>query len=53
MEVSLLNRQKFRDILQDYKIVSRKSMGKAINNALGDVALTAIRTTYKTNASKI
>jgi hypothetical protein len=53
MEVSLLNQQKFRDVLQDYKIVSRKSMGRAINNALGDVALTAIRTTYKTNASKI
>ncbi|NBW14932.1 MAG: hypothetical protein EBR82_43720 [Caulobacteraceae bacterium] len=53
MEVSLLNRQRFRDILQDYKIVSRKSMGQAINNALGDVALTAIRTTYKTNAAKI
>lgn len=53
MEVTLLNRQKFRDVLQDYVIVSRKSMATAINNALGDVALTAMRTTYKTNASKI
>lgn len=28
-------------------------MGQAINNALGDIALTAIRTTYKSNPSKI
>lgn len=53
MEVSLLNVQRLRDALQDYSTISRKSMGQAINNALGDIALTAIRTTYKTNKSKI
>lgn len=53
MEVKLLNSQRIRDALQDYSIISRKSMGKAINNALGDIALTAIRTTYKSNAPKI
>ena len=53
MEVALLNVQRLRDALQDYSIISRKSMGQAINNALGDIALTAIRTTYKSNAPKI
>lgn len=53
MEVALLNVQRLRDALQDYSTISRKSMGQAINNALGDIALTAIRTTYKTTASKI
>lgn len=53
MEVSLLNSQRVRDILQDYSTASRKSMGQAINNFLGDVALTAMRTTYKSNKSKI
>lgn len=53
MEVKLLNVQRLRDALQDYSTISRKSMGQAINNALGDIALTAIRTTYKSNASKI
>ena len=53
MEVALLNVQRLRDALQDYPIISRKSMGQAINNALGDIALTAIRTTYKSNAPKI
>lgn len=53
MEVSLLNTQRVRDMLQDYSTISRKSMGQAINNFLGDVALTAIRTTYKSNKSKI
>lgn len=53
MEVSLLNVQRLRDALQDYSTISRKSMGQAINNALGDIALTAIRTTYKTTPSKI
>lgn len=53
MEVKLLNVQRLRDALQDYSTISRKSMGQAINNALGDIALTAIRTTYKSNAPKI
>jgi len=53
MEVSLLNVQRLRDALQDYAVISRKSMGQAINNALGDIAMTAIRTTYKSNAPKI
>ena len=53
MEVSLLNVQRLKDVLNDYVVISKKSMGQAINNALGDIALTAIRTTYKTNAAKI
>jgi len=53
MEVSLLNVQRLKDVLNDYVTISKKSMGQAINNALGDIALTAIRTTYKTNAPKI
>ena len=53
MEISLLNRQRFRDAIQDYVTISKKSMGQAINNALGDIAMTAIRTTYKTNIAKI
>lgn len=53
MEVSLLNSTKLRDALRDYATASRKSMGQSINNALGDIALTAIRTTYKSNAPKI
>ena len=53
MEVQLLNVQRIRDALQDYSTISRKSMGQAINNALGDIAMTAIRTTYKSNAPKI
>ena len=53
MEVQLLNVQRLKDALQDYSKISRKSMGQAINNALGDIALTAIRTTHKSNAPKI
>lgn len=53
MEVALLNQQKFRDILKDYATATRKSMGEAINKKLGDIALTAMRTTYRTNAPKI
>lgn len=53
MEVQLLNVQRLRDALQDYSIISRKSMGQSINNTLGDIAVTAIRTTYKSNPSKI
>lgn len=53
MSIELLNHDKFVAKLQQYKDASRKNMARVINDKLGDVAVTAIGTTYRTNASKI
>ena len=51
--VELLNQAKFVHKLQQYQKESRKNMAKVINDKLGDVAVTAIGTTYRTNAAQI
>ena len=53
MSIELLNHDKFVAKLQQYKDASRKNMARVINEKLGDVAVTAIGTTYRTNAAKI
>jgi hypothetical protein len=51
--VELLNQAKFMHKLQQYQKASKKNMADVINSKLGDVAVTAIGTTYRTNAAKI
>lgn len=51
--IDLLNQAKFFHKLQQYQKESRKNMAKVINDKLGDVAVTAIGTTYRTNAAQI
>ena len=51
--IDLLNQAKFVHKLQQYQKESRKNMAKVINDKLGDVAVTAIGTTYRTNAAQI
>jgi len=51
--VELLNQTKFIHKLQQYQIASRKNMADVINSKLGDVAVTAIGTTYRTTAAQI
>jgi hypothetical protein len=53
MSIELLNHDKFVAKLQQYKDASRKNMARVINDKLGDVAVTAIGTTYRTNTAKI
>jgi len=51
--VELLNQAKFVHKLQQYQQASKKNMADVINQKLGDVAVTAIGTTYRTNAAQI
>ena len=51
--VELLNDDKFMSKLKQYQQVSKKNMADVINSKLGDVAVTAIGTTYRTNAAQI
>ena len=51
--VDLLNQAKFMHKLQQYQKASKKNMADVINQKLGDVAVTAIGTTYRTNAAQI
>jgi len=53
MSIELLNHDKFVLRLQQYKDASRKNMARVINDKLGDVAVTAIGTTYRTNVAQI
>jgi hypothetical protein len=53
MSIELLNHDKFVLRLQQYQDASRKNMARVINDKLGDVAVTAIGTTYRTNTAKI
>ena len=51
--VELLNQAKFMHKLQQYQQASKKNMADVINQKLGDVAVTAIGTTYRTNTAQI
>jgi hypothetical protein len=51
--IELLNQARFVHKLQEYQKASRKNMAQVINDKLGDVAVTAIGTTYRTNAAQI
>jgi len=53
LTIDLLNQTKFLHKLQQYQSVSRKNMADVINNKLGDVAVTAIGTTYRSNSAQI
>lgn len=53
LTISLLNQAKFVHKLQQYQQASRKNMADVINSKLGDVAVTAIGTTYRTNTAQI
>ena len=53
LTIDLLNQTKFLHKLQQYQSVSRKNMADVINSKLGDVAVTAIGTTYRSNSSQI
>ena len=51
--IDLLNQAQFAHKLQQYQSVSRKNMADVINSKLGDVAITAIGTTYRSNSAQI
>ena len=53
LQIDLLNQTKFIHKLQQYQQVSKKNMADVINQKLGDVAVTAIGTTYRTNTAQI
>ena len=53
LTIDLLNQTKFVHKLQQYQSVSRKNMADVINSKLGDVAVTAIGTTYRTSSAQI
>jgi hypothetical protein len=53
LQIDLLNQAKFVHKLQQFAKETRRNMAKVINNQLGNVAVTAIGTTYRTNASQI
>ena len=53
LTIDLLNQTKFTHKLKQYQLASRKNMADVINSKLGDVAVTAIGTTYRTNAAQI
>lgn len=53
LTIDLLNQTKFVHKLQQYQSKSRKNMADAINSKLGDVAVTAIGTTYRSNSAQI
>jgi len=53
LTIDLLNQAQFAHKLQQYQSVSRKNMADVINSKLGDVAITAIGTTHRTNSAQI
>jgi hypothetical protein len=53
LQIDLLNQAKFFHKLQQYQQASKKNMADVINQKLGDVAVTAIGTTYRTTAAQI
>jgi len=53
LTIDLLNQTKFVHKLQQYQSVSRKNMADVINSKLGDVAVKAIGTTYRSNSAQI
>lgn len=53
LQIDLLNQAKFFHKLQQYQQASKKNMADVINSKLGDVAVTAIGTTYSTTAAQI
>jgi hypothetical protein len=53
LQIDLLNQTKFVHKLQQYQQASKKNMADVINSKLGDVAVTAIGTTYRTTAAQI
>jgi len=53
LQIDLLNQAKFVHKLQQFAKETRRNMAKVINNQLGNVAVTAIGTTYRTNTSQI
>ena len=53
LQIDLLNQAKFFHKLQQFSKETRRNMAKVINNQLGNVAVTAIGTTYRTTAAQI
>jgi hypothetical protein len=53
IEIDLLNQAKFFHKLQQFSKETGRNMAKVINNQLGNVAVTAIGTTYRTNTAQI
>jgi hypothetical protein len=53
IEINLLNQAKFFHKLQQFQQASKKNMADVINSKLGDVAVTAIGTTYRTTTAQI
>ena len=53
LQIDLLNQAKFVHKLQQFSKETRRNMAKVINNQLGNVAVTAIGTTHRTNTSQI
>ena len=53
LQIDLLNQAKFVHKLQQFAKETRRNMAKVINNQLGNVAVQAIGTTYRTNTSQI
>jgi len=53
LQIDLLNQTKFFHKLEQYQQASKKNMADVINSKLGDVAVTAIGTTYSTTAAQI
>ena len=53
LQIDLLNQAKFVHKLQQFSKETRRNMAKVINNQLGNVAVTAIGTTYRTNTAQI
>jgi len=53
LQIDLLNQAKFVHKLQQFSKETRRNMAKVINNQLGNVAVEAIGTTYRTNTAQI
>ena len=53
LQIDLLNQTKFLHKLKQYQQSSKKNMADVINSKLGDVAVTAIGTTYRTSSAQI
>jgi len=53
LQIDLLNEAKFFHKLQQFSQETKRNMAKVINNQLGNVAVEAIGTTYRTNTAQI
>lgn len=53
LQIDLLNQAKFVHKLQQFSQETKRNMAKVINNQLGNVAVEAIGTTYRTNTAQI